>query len=174
MALFRAFPDRRELQRLDLEAALFERFLGGVLRRGPVHVGPAAGQGPAAAVGGLAHHQDALVVVKDSGADVHLGGRITGLAGEQGLDPFDRRIGAGREYAGGELAYGLVPLTIVRVAAEPVWAIACNSRAHASQSGSFIGMARLDGGATRRSSVAGPIDTRRGVALLYVDPLRTT
>jgi hypothetical protein len=116
--LFRAVPDRRELQRLDLEAALFERFLDNVFRRGPVHVRPATGQGPAAAVGGLAHHQNAVVIVKDSGADVHLGGRITRLAGEQGLDPFGWRIGAGREYAGGDLSYGLVSLAIVRVAAE--------------------------------------------------------
>jgi hypothetical protein len=43
---------------------------------------------------------------------------LTGLAGEQRLDPFDQRIGAGREHAGGELAYGLVALAIVRVAAE--------------------------------------------------------
>jgi len=32
-------------------------------------------------------------------------------------------------------------------------------------------MARLEAGAVRRSSVAGPIDTLRGVARLYVDPL---
>jgi hypothetical protein len=56
VALFRVVPDRRELQRFDLEAALFERFLGDVLGRGQVHVGPAAGQGPAAAVGGQASY----------------------------------------------------------------------------------------------------------------------
>jgi hypothetical protein len=33
-------------------------------------------------------------------------------------------------------------------------------------------MARLEAGAVRRSSVAGLIDTLRGVARLYVDPLR--
>src|SRR5580693_5479309 len=116
--LFRAVPDRRELQRLDFKAALLERFLDGTLRCGSVHVGPAARQSPTAAVGDLPHHQNAVVVVKDSGADVHLGGRITGLAGEQRLDPFDRRVGAGREHAGGELAYDLVALAIVRVATE--------------------------------------------------------
>jgi hypothetical protein len=31
-------------------------------------------------------------------------------------------------------------------------------------------MTRLEAGALRRSSVAGPIDTLRGVARLYVDP----
>ena len=42
VSLFRAVSDGCELQRLDVEAALFERFLDDVFRRGPVHVRPAA------------------------------------------------------------------------------------------------------------------------------------
>ena len=54
-------------------ANLLQGLLGGVLRRRQVHVGPAAGQSSPAAVGSLAHQQDACVAVEHCCPDVNLG-----------------------------------------------------------------------------------------------------
>ena len=113
-----AVPQRGELQHPDRVAALLQRFLGRVFRRRAVHVGPAARQGPAPAVGRLAHHQQALARVEHGGADVDLRRRVTGLAGEQFRDPLDRRVGPRREHFRGERAQRLVALAVIGVARE--------------------------------------------------------
>ena len=160
VALFRAVPDRRELQRLDLEAALFERFLGGVLRR------RSGSRRPSRRAGSSGRRRRVSRTIrmrssssKTASADVHLGGRITGLAGEQRLDLFDRRIGAGREHAGGELS--VWPRSARdrkgrgRTRGRSGRSLAIRAPTRASR-GLSSAWPRLDAGAGRRSSVAGP------------------
>jgi hypothetical protein len=130
MPLPRPVPDCGELSRLDPKAALLQVLLGGVPAAVKFTSAQPPGKSPSAAVGSLS---------SGSLSRSHRQMAPRSFAGAS-LPAANMRAARPTASAGGRKG---------RDWTRPVWAIACNSRAQISQSGSLIDVARRRYGAER-------------------------
>ena len=118
MALPRTVPYGGEFRGPNAIAGFLEHFTLHRLGWGLVHLGPAAGEGPAAVINGLPHQKDAARGIEHRTANADLGGGVTGFGREQVLDADDFGAGVCRHDARGEGAEGAIAFGVVRVFGE--------------------------------------------------------